>query len=52
MAMREADTERAMTDDFRESEIGCFDVEIAFHYLQVGCDTAEEVVGFFVGQVA
>ncbi len=41
-----------MRDDFREREVGGFDVEIALDDLQVRRDLAEEVVGFFVGEVA
>lgn len=41
-----------MSDDFGESEIRCFDIEIAFHYLQVWCYAAKEVVGLFVCEVA
>lgn len=41
-----------MSDDFRKGEVGCFNVKVALHYLKVGGDGAEEVVGFFVGEVA
>jgi len=38
--------------DFGEGEVRRFDIEVAFYYLEVGGYGAEEVVGFFVGEVA
>lgn len=52
MAMCESDTERAVRDDFRGSEVGGFDVVVALDDLEVGGDGAEVVVGFPVGEVA
>ena len=49
MAVREADAQAAVRDDFREGEIGRVDVEVAFDDLQVGGYGAEEVVGGFGG---
>lgn len=40
-----------MCDDFGESEIGCVNVEVAFHYLEIGCDGAQELEGRAVGEV-
>ena len=52
MAVREADAQRAVTDDFGERQLRRFDVEVAFDDLEVGGDGAQEVVGFFRRQVA
>ncbi len=41
-----------MRDNFREREVWRFNIKVAFDDLQVRGDLAEEVVGFFVGQVA
>ncbi len=41
-----------MIDYFGESEIGGLDIEIAFHYLQVWCYAAKEVVGLFVSEIS
>lgn len=38
--------------DFREREIGSFDIEVAFDDLKVGRYATQELEGFFVGDVA
>ena len=52
MPMCEADAEGAVGDDFLQGEVRGIDVEVAFYDLQVRGGEAEEVVGFFVGEVA
>ena len=52
MAVGETDAQRAVRDDFGEGQVGRLDVVVTLDDLQVRGDLAEEVVGFFVGEVA
>jgi hypothetical protein len=48
----EADAERTVGDDLREGEIGSFDIEVSFHYLERRGEGAEEGVGGRIGEIA
>lgn len=50
--MCEAYPHASMSDDFGQCEIRRLDIEVSFHYLQVGGYGTEEVIGDFVGEIA
>lgn len=52
VAVCEADAQAAMLHNFREGEARGFGVKVAFHDVQFGSGLPEEVVCFFVGEVA
>lgn len=41
-----------MDDNLVNRQAGCFDVEVTLDDLDIRSDAAEELVGFFVGEVA